>query len=147
MKKKGIAAVLSGLLVLGIAAATAAAGEDAVYTTKGGTWEKVDDKTWMQDPDHDGQAGVLPAKIINRGLNQMLQQGSGFYLVRGIEPLLRQIFVHCFIITGIQMFRQIRSGLFICGFHLLLELAFLLPLDHPVRPCIEKVSQHMFKKV
>ena len=58
MKKKGIAAVLSGLLVLGIAAATAAAGEDAVYTTKGGTWEKVDDKTWMQDTDHDGQADV-----------------------------------------------------------------------------------------
>ena len=58
MKKKGIAAVLSGLLVLGIAAATAAAGEDAVYTTKDGTWEKVDDKTWMQDPDHDGQADV-----------------------------------------------------------------------------------------
>lgn len=58
MKKKGIAAVLSGLLVLGIAAATAAAGEDAVYTTKGGTWEPVDDKTWMQDPDHDGQADV-----------------------------------------------------------------------------------------
>lgn len=58
MKKKGIAAVLSGLLVLGIAAATAAAGENAVYTTKGGTWEPVDDKTWMQDPDHDGQADV-----------------------------------------------------------------------------------------
>lgn len=58
MKKKGIAAVLSGLLVLGIAAATAVAGENAVYTTKGGTWEQVDDKTWMQDPDHDGQADV-----------------------------------------------------------------------------------------
>ena len=58
MKKKGIAAVLSGLLVLGIAAATAAAGENAVYTTKDGTWEPVDDKTWMQDPDHDGQADV-----------------------------------------------------------------------------------------
>ena len=45
------------------------------------------------------------------------------------------------------MFCQIRSGLFICGFHLLLEMAFLLPLDHPVRPGIKKVSQHMFKKV
>ena len=98
-------------------------------------------------PDHDSLAGILAAKIINRSLDQMLQQGRGLYLVRGIEPLLRQIGVHRFIVTSIQMFRQIRSGLFICGFHLLLEMAFLLPLDHPVHPGIEKVSQHMFKKV
>ena len=44
VKKKSIAAVLSGFLALGLAVATAAAGKNATYTTAGKTWNQVDEK-------------------------------------------------------------------------------------------------------
>lgn len=62
VKKKSIAAVLSGFLALGLAVATAAAGKNATYTTAGKTWNQVDEKTWIQDQDGDGNADITLIK-------------------------------------------------------------------------------------
>ena len=62
VKKKSIAAVLSGFLALGLAVATAAAGKNATYTTAEKTWDQVDEKTWIQDQDGDGYADVTLIK-------------------------------------------------------------------------------------
>ncbi len=41
---------------------TLSAGSDATYTTKDGTWVKVDESTWTMDTDADGEADVTLVK-------------------------------------------------------------------------------------